>query len=374
MNFATLVSLATVLVGAANAKKIFMDNDGLAPLHLLFPIAAGDEVVGLSGSFGSSSLVDSVGQGWSIIETYNLSSCVPHYAGAAQPLLRTNETFQAWENLFGHLQWEGAWSPSYEDTYTWSNFTYDPTPGAIALINAVKQYKDTDPVTIYSAGTMTTVAQALSIYPDLAKEAAGLYIMGGYFDNQYAQATGDSNQIDINTDINLIQDPEAAQIVFTADWSEFYIGGNVTNFLVPSQELFDRVIDRAGGLDVIRDNSYFSQVSAWLGTANFTENTFEQNLPFWDDVVSAFMSFPDLIKETIDVQVSVDTSYYSPFYGSLRIYNPEYAPKGGYKLGNATIVTAIDDAKFYDMVVDLFISNWTQFCEVGTTVPLTIWF
>lgn len=294
MKFSTLSIIATALAQCASAKKIFIDNDGLAPMQLLFPLAAGHEVVGLSMSFGSASVVDTMGMASSILDTYNLSSCVPLHIGAQQPLLRTNETFQAWEKLFGNLVWQGAWAPGYVDAYTWDNVSsYDPTEGAIALINAVKANKDTDPITIYTGGLLTTVAQALSIYPQMVDEVEGLYMMGGYVDTQLAAATGDAITIDINTDINLIQDPEAAQMVLTAGWKELYIGANVTNYLVPSQELYDKIIARAGSLEIIRDTPYMTWVSTLLGTGNYSENNDQQTLPFWDEVVSAFMAWPD---------------------------------------------------------------------------------
>ncbi|CAI5758682.1 unnamed protein product [Candida verbasci] len=138
--------------------------------------------------------------------------------------------------------------------------------------------------------------------------------MGGYSDNQYAQATGSLIVNDINTDINLIQDPEAAQIVLTADWKELVIGVNVTNYLVPSQELYDRLIDKAGSYEILVSNPYFEDILTFVGTANYSENNDQQTLPLRDEVVSAFMSFPDLIKSSMKVFVAADTSFYSPFY------------------------------------------------------------
>ncbi|CCH43003.1 Pyrimidine-specific ribonucleoside hydrolase [Wickerhamomyces ciferrii] len=372
MNFKSLLAVATALI-TVNAKKIFIDNDGLASLEALFAISAGYEIVGVSSSFGSSSLVDSAGAASDVLKTYNLTSCIPNYLGAQQPLLRTNETFHAWENLFGDLVWQGAFDASYADSHSWDNVTYDDSKaGALALIEAVKSNKDSDPVTIFAAGMMTTVAQAISIYPNLVKEAAGLYIMGGYFDNQYAQATGNSITIDINTDINLIQDPEAAQIVLTSDWKELVIGGNFTNYLVPSQELYDKIIDKAGSIDLIRSHPYFSQVSNLLATGNYTENNDQQKLPFWDAAILFALVNPDTIKETTDVTVAVDTSFYSPYYGSLKLYSHEWAPKSGYKVANATIVDKIDDEQFYNTVLDVFFKNWTQYCEVHGPVALEI--
>lgn len=162
------VSLFSLFTTLASSKKIFIDYDGLTALQVLFPLAAGHEIVGISGSFGSVSLVDAVGQGYDVLQNYNLSSCISHYAGAEYPLIRTADTFYLWEKLYGELVWQGGWDPKYEDSYTWSNFTLNDTASAaLALINAVRENKDTDPVYIFAAGMMTTVAQAISIYPNL---------------------------------------------------------------------------------------------------------------------------------------------------------------------------------------------------------------
>lgn len=357
------------LLATVNCKKLFIDNDGLTAAQLLFPISAGYDIVGISMSFGSSSTVDSTGQAYSILEEFNLSSCIPLYVGAQQPLLRTNESFHIWELMFGQLVWEGAFSAEYEDSYTWDEIKYNDTlPGAVALINAVRENKDTDPVVIFAAGMMTTIAQAISIYPNLTKESGGLFIMGGYFDNQYAQVTESAIVNDINTDINLMQDPEAAQIVLTGDWPKLVIGGNVTNYLVPSQRLYDEIIERAGGIEEIDSNNYFQSLQNIVYSGNFTENNEQQTLPFWDEVVSFYLSYPEVVESEINVRSAVDTSYYSPFYGSLRIWGEEFAPKSS-KTGNATIITKIDDDKFYDKLLEVLFTDWRQYCSSGQSYP-----
>ncbi|KAH3687434.1 hypothetical protein WICPIJ_001585 [Wickerhamomyces pijperi] len=371
-NKATLFSLCASI---ASAKKIFIDNDGLTALQVLFPLAAGHEIVGISGSFGSVSLVDAVGQGYDVLENYNLSSCIPHYAGAAFPLIRTADTFYIWEQLYGELVWQGGWDPQYEDSYTWANFTYnDTTSGAVALINAVRENKDTDPVYIYAAGMMTTVAQAISIYPNLTQEAAGLYIMGGMIDFNYAQATTDKSiNVDIQTDINLIQDPEAAQIVLAADWKESIVGGNVTNYVLPSQDLYDEIIERAGSYETIENTDYLSPVLSLISTGNFTENNEQETLPFWDEVVSAYMSYPEILEQSFDAACAVDTSFNSPYYGNLRLFNKKInVPKSGYKSGNCTLASVVDQEKFFDLLVDILFKDWRGYCETGAATTLVL--
>lgn len=366
-----LITLASVLA-TVNSKKVFIENDGGDVGVTLIPLMAGWEVLGVSGSLGSASYVDAVGGQAKVLEDYGLTECIPCYAGAATPLLRTNETFHLWEDLYGSLVWQGAWAPDYVDAYSWDDFTYNDTmPGALALIEAVKANKDSDPVEIFSAGTLTTVAQALSIYPDLVKDAAGLYIMGGYVDGQYAKATGSAIVDDLNSDINIIQDPEAAQMVLTAGWDHIIIGGNVTNAEVPSQEIYDEMINRAGGLENIRTSPYLTAVNQTVQTGNYTLNAKnDQNvLPFWDPVVTAFMVYPDIIEHTTDVALAVDTAYNSPFYGTVKIWSHDRAPKA-VKTGNVTFVDSIDKYGFYDILMDAYFQNYTNYCDDGSVAPL----
>ncbi|KAG7698339.1 hypothetical protein KL933_001285 [Ogataea haglerorum] len=362
-----LLSLAPRFI--ASAKKVFIDNDGLDALQLLYPLYGGYEIVGISMSFGSVSAVDGLGQAYDLLVNYNLSSCIPLYLGAEQPLMQTNETFHIHNQLFGAPVWEGAFASSYRNSYNWSDFTYkNETPGAVALIEAVRKYKDTDPVAIFAAGMMTTVAQALSIYPRLAEEAAGLYIMGGYIDTQYAQATGNSLEVDINTDINLIQDPEGAQITLTAPWKKIVIGGNFTNYITPSQEIFDRIIDRAGGMSVIENTPYLGPVQTFIYDGNYTDIQSEA-LPYWDDAVAAIIGFPNLILDSLDVKCAVDTAFYSPFYGNLRVWGEQFAPTSGIKTGNGTFINAIQKDVFYDLMVEALFTDWRQYCHTGKIFP-----
>lgn len=365
MNWIKAVALAAASL-TVNGKKLFIDNDGSDFGAILYPLMAGIEIVGFSGVYGSASYVDAIGSMAEMMDDFNISSCIPLYGGASQPLIRTKETFKVWEDLYGALVWEGCWSDFYEDAYSWGNFTYNETlPGAMAMIEAVKKNKDTDPVIIYAAGTMTTVAQAISLYPDLVKDAAGLYIMGGYIDFQYARATGPSIQDDLYSDINLIQDPEAAQMVLTADWNYIYIGGNVTNKEIPSQELYDTLIERAGGMDVIETDPFYTVLlNKVLYTGNYTENNEQETLPFWDSVVAAYIAFPELVLQTTEVALAVDTSFASPSYGTAKIWSHDRSPKS-LKTGNVTIVDVIDQESFYDILVDGFFKNFSDYCTTG---------
>lgn len=351
---------------AKDAKKVYIDNDG--DLQLLFPLLGGYEVVGYSGSFGSSSLVDSMYAIYSSLEDLNVTQCIPLYAGAEAPLLRTYNTFQDWEKLYGPLVWQGAYTPGYEDLATFDDIKYDDTkPGALALIEAVKE--SPGEVKIFAAGLMTTVAQALSIYPKLAEEAAGLYIMGGYVDGQLASATGGNFTSDLFSDINLMQDPEAAQMVLTAPWDELMIAGNVTNYVVKTQAYVDELLQNVGGIQSINQNPKMKALQTFVGNGTVPP-VGETNLPQWDSVAIAAMVFGDMIKSSANVRVAVDTAFDSPFYGNMRIWSGDLAPRGGVRTGNATLITDVDEDMYFSLLTDAFMKDWTSYCSGGGPLEL----
>lgn len=352
-----IVAQAFFAASALAKRKVFIDNDGLTPLEVVLPLLADMEIVGVSASFGDPSLVDALGVASDILANYSISSCVPLYAGPEKPLLRTKKTFDIWQQLYGEFVWKGAWDDAYEDSYKISEVTYnESTPAAAALINAVRQYPGE--VEIYAAGLLTTVAQAVSMWPDIVKEVKAIWLMGGYIDGQYAQVTGGDLVNDINTDFNLMFDPEAAQIVLSAGFKDVYIGGNVTNYVYPTQELYDTLTSKFGYENITLEDKYFA-ISSFVGSNNASEAF----LPLWDEVVSAYMSFPELVKETMEVCASVDTSFSSPFYGNLRLWPADLAPSAG-TCGNATYVNSIDVEAVYGKMADALSLDWAQYCSV----------
>lgn len=351
------VNLLAVCSTVFGARKVFIDNDGLVPLNVFLPLLGDMEIVGVSASFGDPSLVDALGAASDFLKNYSLTSCIPLYEGAASPLLRTEETFNVWQSLFGEFVWKGAWDPDYVDTYSMSNVTYNKTfPAAVALIEAVK--KNPGEVEIYAAGLLTTVAQAISMYPKLAEEAKALWIMGGYIDGQYQQVTGGDLTNDINTDFNLMFDPEAADIVLTSNWTNVYIGGNVTNYIYPSQSLFNELISKFGYSKISSDPKLIG-IYEFIGSGNASDVF----LPMWDEAVSGIMAFPDLIKSTTNVHVAVDTAFNSPFYGNLRVWPSNLAPKSS-RVGKAKYINTIDLEGFLAKVYDSLTKDWSQYCKI----------
>lgn len=178
--------------------------------------------------------------------------CIPVIKGADWPLLQTPARFQAWQAVHGSLVWQGVFS-SYV-----ANTTSDPTSGspdrvveaafiegfpkaqldaattaAGFMVEQVRKFPGQ--VSIYAAGALTNVALAVRMDSEFASLAKELVIMGGYVDVSglwrmvgregglvgpmgadhtqvmMYQAAGTLDESNINSDINLIADPESAR-------------------------------------------------------------------------------------------------------------------------------------------------------------------
>ena len=56
----------------------------------------------------------------------------------------------------------------------------------------------------------------------------------------------------------------------------------------------------------------------------------------------------------------------------MRIWNKDWAPKKGFKTGNATLVDRVDDEQFYELLVDYLFQDWPQYCATGTSTELDL--
>lgn len=368
MKFISGFFLATtsVLVWLAAAETFIIDNDTPTALQVLMPLNAGKQVAGITTNIGDYDVDAATYEGALSLSPGNLSSCIPVYKGAAKPLLRTNETYQLWQQLYGTIVWQGVWANDYESPITnETDYIYNDTVSASQwIMDIVKNSEDN--ITIVAAGTMTNLAIALSQWPALASRVK-LVIMGGYVDNQIAQVTGGDFVNDMYTDFNLMLDPEAAQATLSAPWKELVIVGNISSEVFPTQDLYNNLIAQSNGLLNINQNETLAYVKETVGNGTLSSSS---DLPFWDEVASAIAAYPEIVIGSYEAYVSVDTSFSSPFYGSLRMVPKDLRPSKGVATGLATMITSVDEEKFYARVIDALVRDWTGYCETGESISL----
>ncbi|KAF4125721.1 Inosine-uridine nucleoside N-ribohydrolase [Geosmithia morbida] len=325
-------SIVTVFGAAATAgaPKIIIDNDWGATAYITFLLAidAGWDVLGLVGDTANTWSRQASLHALALLEAGNLS-CIPVHKGADLPLLNTAETFQLWEDLQGPLPWHGVFA---RENATAEAAGSDPTSGdpsrvvreafvegypnntlagehaAAWMVEQVRKYPGE--VLIYSGGALTNVALAARLDPEFASLTKGLVVMGGYVDVWLLHTSGSLLLADINSDLNLKIDPEAAQIALTSKFPNITLVGNGANQVFPERDFIDNLYND-------HKNVYTELFYKY----------YDVTLPYWDELTIFASLYPEHVTNQTSFLVSVDTAWSSPFYGNIMVYQELFAPK-----------------------------------------------
>ncbi|KAI9924299.1 hypothetical protein MW887_007249 [Aspergillus wentii] len=350
LSISLLLTLALGIHAQPEKRYAIVDNDWSAISFIPFLLAldGGMEVLGLVSDTANTWQRQCAYHALANLEVGNLT-CIPVYEGATYPLINTPERFQAWEAIHGIIPWQGAFAP---ENRTFEEAGNDPTSGnpnrivkaafvegypttavskstnaAAFMVDMVRKYPGQ--VSIYSAGALTNVALAVRMDAQFASLAKELVIMGGYVDVNMLQVTGDFMQADINSDINLMIDPEAAKIALTASFPNITIAGNVANQVQSTQEFLDEVYQVK--------NPYTKLFHDHYGT----------EFPFWDETAAALMVDPSIAINTTTAYLDVDVAFGSPNYGNIHVYQKSLMPPN---IRNVTYVNEIDGEKLKAMM------------------------
>lgn len=138
-------------------------------------------------------------------------------------------------------------------------------------------------ITLMPIGPLTNIALALRIEPRLPLLAKRVVIMGGA-----ATVPGNASPV---AEANIHNDPEAAHIVFGADWDFTMVGLDVTHNTVMSQEYLDALLQVENpATDLIRRivpfyQSFFSRFGGFGG-----------GIPMHDPSTVAYLIDPSLFR------------------------------------------------------------------------------
>lgn len=342
--------LATTLImfaarGAQTASYVIFDNDFYGPASTNLQAAA----LLLNSDAKTLGLTVVTGDGWrdeEVAHTLRLLEIlgrtdVPVVPGAVFPLVSTKAKQQAWEKSFGIIPWKGAWNdpkeglfPDYKSHGAFEIPRLDEGEPKIKaanemaanfLIRQVHEYPHE--VTIVAAGPLTNLALAIRLDPEFASLAKELIFMGGLIGTGFSKATGNP---DFASDFNLLFDPEAAEIVLTADWPKITSVGDVTNDTMFTAELVKRIAQKQTPL-----TEYIAKYA-------------ETGVPLWDELTVGIFVDPTLVTKQTAVAMDVDLSH-GPAYGTARIWSDAVAPHLGERKVN--IVQAVDVNRFVDEFV-----------------------
>ncbi len=260
---------------------------------------------------------------------------VPVVNGAVYPLMNSVPRMRLWEQRYGTIPWKGAWGglgpidkvPADEPPLPRLDEGTPDTPPSPELAAAflIRQvHAHPHQVTIVAAGPLTNLALAIRLDPTFAKDAKQLVFMGALIDTNMMSIVGNA---DYASDFNLIFDPEAAHIALTAPWPKIMAVGNVSNGVMMTRALMDKIAAKQTPLTAYLSKYFIA-------------------LPLWDEMAAAIAADPAIVTKSVDAYMDVDTAD-GPDYGRAHVWPEALAPKP-MGLRPVTIVQEIDTARFVD--------------------------
>lgn len=193
-------------------RKIIIDTDPGIDDALAIFLALGSpelDVVGLTTVFGNADVDVTTRAALALLEVAERGD-IPVAAGAAKPLAGAYRG--AVPDIHGH-DGQGDYGM--------------PTPSGRPVAASAPEFlaetvaASRGEVTIVALGPLTNLALALAAHPEIAAQAAQVVVMGGN-----ALAPGNATPA---AEANILNDPEAADIVFGAGWPVAMVGLDVTH-------------------------------------------------------------------------------------------------------------------------------------------------
>ena len=203
-------------------RRILLDCDPGLDDALAILLAHGDpdiDLVAITTVGGNVSLENTTRNALQLAEYLGMKG-VPVAAGAATPLVRVAEDAS---HVHGAQGMGTVRLP-------------DPTlaPSSVHAVDLIIETLRSAPGTIHlvATGPLTNIALALRKEPAIAEWAASFVIMGGSFTRGNATPAAE---------FNIYADPEAAAVVFAADWEVVMIGLDLTLQAIATAEIVDRM-------------------------------------------------------------------------------------------------------------------------------------
>jgi inosine-uridine nucleoside N-ribohydrolase len=224
--------LAGVCAGAQQNRYVVVDQDAMGPAGtdmnsiMVFLQSPGINVLGITVVTGDGWRDEEVAHTLRLLELLGRTD-IPVVPGLDGPMVRTKEWTSVWEQMYGKVLYQGAWSlkrsahkpdevPEMPEGIPTTKAATEDAPHF--LVRMVHKYPHL--VTIYAAGPMTNIAAAVLLDPQFASLAQELVIMGGSINPH----TDDPEYVDSpRHEFNLWFDPEASSIMLHAPWPKITV-------------------------------------------------------------------------------------------------------------------------------------------------------
>lgn len=345
-----IIVLALLLASAAAAQQtryVVIDQDAAGPggtdmmSILLLLQAPRVDTLGITVVTGDAWRDEEVVHTLRLLELIGRTD-IPVVAGAEYPLIRTQRDTQLWEQRYGKVTYQGAWTPGPNS----HRATEIPPPpegqpstkplnedAAHFLVRIVHEHPHE--VTIYEGGPMTNLAVALSLDPHFAELSKELVFMGGSLAPQTKDPEFTS---DPRREFNLWFDPEAAHIVLRAPWPS--ITCTTVDVSVKTQ-LTQQMLDQIASVK--------TPVAQYL--AKYAEPARSY---LWDELAAAAWLDPSLITGERQTYMDVNIDHVAE-YGDTLTWSEQVKPNVELQLVHAQM--DVDMPRFAKLFVQLMTAS-----------------
>jgi purine nucleosidase len=345
--------LGCSLVASAQGKRlVVIDQDGSGPggsnqMAMMVLLQSPQvQVLGITMVSGNAWEPEEVQHTLRMLELIHRTD-VPVVPGAVFPLMRTEREAKIDAQLYGTFPWYGAWgdlalktsAQAYHAAMVVPKLVEgEPTTKALSedaahfLIRQVRAHPHE--VTIYAAGPQKNIANAVSIDPEFAGLTKGIVIMGGSMsprtdDPEFANSP--------RHEFNFWFDPEAAHVVFRADWPRV----DLTTVDISVKTQFTK--------EMLKEIAATKQPAG-----EYLEKYTGEFYYLWDELAAAAWLDPTIITAEKMLYVDVDVVR-GPEYGNTLTWSEEFRPQAMKDAGvkPVHVQMELDSAKFNRMFVEL---------------------
>ncbi|MGK2911067.1 MAG: nucleoside hydrolase [Sphingobium sp.] len=336
------------------ARKVIIDDEGFALMHLMLLEADDVDVLGITTVSGNVWANRATAYALRGLEVMGRTD-VPVVQGATYPLLNSEALTERWEALYGKLTWKGAWMKQWAEptlqaappyfgptdpvNLSWGNPVTKPSPEIAAnfLIRMVRKYPGQ--VTIIACGPLTNLALAQRLDPEFAGLARELVYMGGSLNPQQAldnRAAADFAREYLNSprrEFNIRFDPEAASIVSHSPWKKIIV--------VP--------VDPSTATQLSADLLSRLKKAASPAVAKLIAHM-PPGFPLWDEIAAGIWLDPTIVRDRSMLFVDYNTQF-GAGYGDLLSWRAGYQPGVGEQ--SAEVIRTIDVRRLEALMVKL---------------------
>jgi len=340
--------LALAMAAAAQSKrKVIIDQDARGPATtdqqsiLVFLQSPQVETLGITVVSGDQWRDEEVAHTLRLLEIIGRTD-IPVVPGAVFPLINRMEMIERWEQLYGKVNYQGAWNkkptgsgvrgkfhgPYEVPDLVEGNPTTKPSDEDAAhfIIRMVHKYQHE--VTIYAGGPLTNLAQAISIdahVPELAQE---LVVMGGSIAPAVQIEWATSNR----REFNFWWDPEATHMTLCAPWHRITV--TTVDISIKTRMTREMIAE------IAKSPNAAAQYIAKYGDEEY----------MWDELAAAAWLDPSLITKEDLLYMDIDFSH-GPGFGNTLVWKEDNQPGLGEQLVH--VQQELNLAKFNKMFIEL---------------------